>query len=429
MNVFFLQVPCIIAGCNELVLRCQLPRHVEKECKYRGVQCLYCNSLVPEIFLETEHFDKCLKYLLDCDNGCGAKDIPRERMDEHKHIECPLEVKLCPFHQLGCDFKDTKDQIEEHMNDSLQKHLLLAVESAEKSYFLLQELELKTAGLQESNRLLESYVESQKDALATAHGTLSTQQIKLNTVEKFLQEQKKILDEMAPKIGKTHSRDSESLKKYIAEFEKKIETFSQKIQTLQGDVLFRSMTSCPSENRTSRQFDQLEHVLTLHETQIAEHNQRIQILGASSFDGTFIWKIDNYSQRFSEALSNKTPSLYSPPFYTSRFGYKLCARAYLNGDGMGKGNHLSLFISIMRGEYDAVLPWPFTRKITLKLLDQNKNVDVSETFMPDANSNSFQRPTSAMNVASGCPRFCAHSRLQTNAYIKDNAMFVKVIVG
>ena len=36
-------------------------------------------------------------------------------------------------------------------------------------------------------------------------------------------------------------------------------------------------------------------------------------------------------------------SLYSQPFYTGRYGYKMCGRVYLNGDGMGKGTHLSLF--------------------------------------------------------------------------------------
>lgn len=55
----------------------------------------------------------------------------------------------------------------------------------------------------------------------------------------------------------------------------------------------------------------------------------------------------------------------APPaaFYTAKYGYKLCLRLYLNGDGSGKKTHLSLFIVIMRGEYDALLPWPFRNKV------------------------------------------------------------------
>lgn len=53
-------------------------------------------------------------------------------------------------------------------------------------------------------------------------------------------------------------------------------------------------------------------------------------------------------------------------FYTAKYGYKLCLRLYLNGDGTGKRTHLSLFIVIMKGEYDALLPWPFRNKVRAK---------------------------------------------------------------
>lgn len=38
----------------------------------------------------------------------------------------------------------------------------------------------------------------------------------------------------------------------------------------------------------------------------------------------------------------------------------------MNGDGTGKRTHLSLFIVIMKGEYDALLPWPFRNKVRTK---------------------------------------------------------------
>ena len=49
-------------------------------------------------------------------------------------------------------------------------------------------------------------------------------------------------------------------------------------------------------------------------------------------------------------------------------GYKMCARLYLNGDGMGKGTHVSLFFVVMRGTYDALLKWPFRQKVSCSLL-------------------------------------------------------------
>lgn len=52
-----------------------------------------------------------------------------------------------------------------------------------------------------------------------------------------------------------------------------------------------------------------------------------------------------------------------PAFYTSKYGYKMCLRIYLNGDGTGRGSHLSLFFVVMRGQSDALLKWPFNQKV------------------------------------------------------------------
>lgn len=53
----------------------------------------------------------------------------------------------------------------------------------------------------------------------------------------------------------------------------------------------------------------------------------------------------------------------SAAFYTSKYGYKMCLRIYLNGDGTGRGSHLSLFFVVMRGQSDALLKWPFNQKV------------------------------------------------------------------
>jgi len=53
----------------------------------------------------------------------------------------------------------------------------------------------------------------------------------------------------------------------------------------------------------------------------------------------------------------------------------MCARLYLNGDGMGKGTHVSLFFVVMRGAYDALLKWPFRQKVCLCTRINNIVVD------------------------------------------------------
>ena len=73
---------------------------------------------------------------------------------------------------------------------------------------------------------------------------------------------------------------------------------------------------------------------------MAEMDLRFQLLSreTASRDGTLVWKIRDYERRKRGAVNGRTLSLYSQPFYSSRFGYKMCARVYLNGDGMGKNN-------------------------------------------------------------------------------------------
>uniref|UniRef100_A0A1X7TVS5 TRAF1-6 MATH domain-containing protein n=1 Tax=Amphimedon queenslandica TaxID=400682 RepID=A0A1X7TVS5_AMPQE len=68
----------------------------------------------------------------------------------------------------------------------------------------------------------------------------------------------------------------------------------------------------------------------------------------------------------------------------------------------------------MCGEYDALLPWPFSQMVTLMLLDQSGSGKYNvQCFKPEPSS-SFWQPKSEMNVAS--------------AYVKDDAMFFKVMI-
>ena len=155
----------------------------------------------------------------------------------------------------------------------------------------------------------------------------------------------------------------------------------------------------------------------------------VQTLQATSYNGQFVWKIPEVARRREEAITGKTISLYSAPFYTSRFGYKLCLRLYMDGDGSGKGTHLSFFLTIMKGEYDALLPWPFSQMVTLMLLDQGVGKNhVVQCFKPEASSSSFWRPHSEMNIASGCPKFASLCVLHDPNFVKDDTIFLKCII-
>ena len=184
-----------------------------------------------------------------------------------------------------------------------------------------------------------------------------------------------------------------------------------------------------STDEVQSKLQKYDRELTIHKVMLAETEMKFRIMEAASYDGVLLWKISEYQRRKRDALKGRTLSLYSQPFFSSRHGYKMCARAYLNGDGMGKGTHLSLFFVVMRGEYDNLLTWPFKQNVTMTLLDQEFGErHLSDTFRPDPLSSSFRKPVTELNVASGLPMFAACSVADQPPYNIDDSVFIKVAV-
>ena len=87
----------------------------------------------------------------------------------------------------------------------------------------------------------------------------------------------------------------------------------------------------------------------------------------------FTWKITSFEIKLKQAKTNVNQyiEIGSDSFYM--YGYKLRLSLNPNGNGFGANTHLSVFIVVMKGEYDAILPWPFKRKVKFTLVDQKKD--------------------------------------------------------
>ena len=131
---------------------------------------------------------------------------------------------------------------------------------------------------------------------------------------------------------------------------------------------------------------EIESILNVHAKHISELTAQLefqlQASLASSHDGTYLWRIPEVCQRIQDAKMGQITSIYSPPFYTGRNGYKMCIRAYLNGGGSGEGTHLSIFFVLMKGKYDPLLQWPFESKVSLILVDQDHMKHLVQSFKP-----------------------------------------------
>ena len=160
----------------------------------------------------------------------------------------------------------------------------------------------------------------------------------------------------------------------------------------------------------------------------------------------FIWKIENFSEilRQGEARCNKEDCEMrkSDPFYTGCYGYKLqvivCpylkTRAQQDDGTVLPQEFLYFGIASVEGEYDDILPWPFSKKITFTVIDQNQDINERKNITADL------RPSSRAPIFYGIPRgnisfdsdilwFIPHEWLQTRRYIWNNNLFLQVDVG
>ena len=180
----------------------------------------------------------------------------------------------------------------------------------------------------------------------------------------------------------------------------------------------------------SKTIDDLGASVPRFETMLEEMNLKVEILEVKVCTGVYVWKINELARRRREAQNGRTISLYSPPFYTSPHGYRLCLRAYLNGDGDGKGTHISLFVVIMKSEFDDLLAWPFTHEVTLTLINQKYPTEpkkcITHKFKPSPKSSSFQKPVETFNIASGFPSFTKIETLSDSNFNKNDTVYFRV---
>lgn len=356
-------------------------------------ECSWCGNLIDyKSHYLTDHQLKC--------QYCNLNFKSINQLENNLNDSCILKSDKFPYEKLGCDIKKSLNIIE-HLNTQVPLHLNmvnnnlhLRIESLEKQ---LQEIKSKISlNINKSSILL---AENQNSA---SHNSLSIN-IKyqsLSTKLLYYEADQKLLKEDLIKMIISY----EKLNHEVENYKKTLMKSWEDLENFKKSFIFSQAT-----------------IRLLEERLLAQEQV--------TYEGFILWKISYVAEKFQNALSGKQLSISSNFFYTSKQGYKLCAKAYLNGDGAGRSTHLSIFIVIMKGEYDNLLKWPFKQKITFILLDQMSKENVNDSFLPDPNSSSFKKPTSEMNIANGIPLFCPLSKLHSteHEYIKDDCMFIKII--
>lgn len=150
------------------------------------------------------------------------------------------------------------------------------------------------------------------------------------------------------------------------------------------------------------------------------------LLEVPSVNGILKWKIDNFESAKNDAQNEKIISIYSPYFYFGKEGYKMRLRLDPNGSNEGKNSHMSLFLLILKGEFDDKLTWPLILEVKFTLMNAAQGEIHTYTFRPDP----FPKPTTDSEFdgyKAGYSQFIAHDYIP--AYIKDDMIFIKCEVN
>ena len=160
---------------------------------------------------------------------------------------------------------------------------------------------------------------------------------------------------------KKDNRADEMMQMFAMKMSKQLETIEDmhnqqlqqllnRIEQLEDQQQQQQQQQQQEEQQQHQQQQQQQQLKEMTKT-LKEVTLRQQLHENSSLDGKLLWKINNFAERTRQACSSTVTALHSAPLYTSKYGYKLCGRLYLNGDGLGRATHLSLFVVVMRGEF------------------------------------------------------------------------------
>ena len=151
----------------------------------------------------------------------------------------------------------------------------------------------------------------------------------------------------------------------------------------------------------------------------------------------FVWKISGFSNVLKLAKNGNTKSIFAE-FYTGKQGYKLNVRVDPDGDQTNRNRYMSVYVGIMKGDYDAILPWPFREEVTFSVIDQQPDAAQRKTIVAVLKPNETQTPSGSFSSRPtveqnpellGIRRLISHKVLKTRRYVEHDTLFLQVEVG
>ena len=135
------------------------------------------------------------------------------------------------------------------------------------------------------------------------------------------------------------------------------------LSTLRGEIK-KAQAEVKQEISEKHQASLREEIKTAQMEATDQMKSNFEYLHCHAGLFPFTFTMPNFEQK---KLTN-TP-WHSPSFYSR--GYRMCLRVYANGCGDGMNSDISVFVCMMKGDYDDQLKWPFRGDITIQILSQD----------------------------------------------------------
>lgn len=146
-----------------------------------------------------------------------------------------------------------------------------------------------------------------------------------------------------------------------------------------------------------------------------------------------VWEIRGVTDIFRQAAcaGPLRGQIESPSFYLGdlkAFGYKCKLCLNPNCVSLNGINIVSLYFKVIKGEYDASLPWPFRKMVTLMIIDQQSNAlkNITKSFSTDL-VRAWQFSDSVSVHEGGFNWFATLTQLSGRGYLIKDTLIIKVM--
>lgn len=419
----YVYVPCPQKCGQQQIKRGSLEEHTRQNCPEREYACPHCNYKDTYKFVTNAHLAECSYKPIECPNKCG---VTGERADMETHLQdaCVLEFIQCRFKHAGCNMKFRREKEEQHLKEHSQQHLDTLASITEK---MSEEIRALTA----KNELQEQQKQHMKEQLDEfiADQQRQDEQRKRNEREiaelkLFVSRLDSLEDQVSNMTNNVNAQDDisppehpgDSERREIRELERRSKEKERELEKLHKKLEEYKTDSHKQNMQLHRRVEKLEkHCNNPPEgtapgscDQAMPHPQ----------DGWITFTLRKYSK-----LKKGEEEWSSPAFQAFENGPQLQVIVWPNGQGEGKGTHVSVWLAQVKVDYH--LP-PYQVTLTLKLVGQAGIYPNPCTMTKD-----FVVPKPNRYVGHFSNKFIAHSDLSNigvpTAYLVDDSLEFQIM--